>query len=98
MNKKQLAAALSTALVVGAVGGATFTAKAAPSALPTSTFTLVNTKLVREPLADGGVQWNARSCAYETRDNVRLGEPCWAATLPGALVAPLEQGILDQKK
>ena len=90
---------LQTAAVTAAfaAGVATHVGLAA-FAQPTRSLEVVNMKLVRNVLPDAGVEWSTRACAYETADGVRLGEPCWQATIPNYLVAPVERALLDQHK
>lgn len=57
---------------------------------------VVNIKLVRSEREDGGVTWNGRACAYATI-NGQPAEPCWNSPVSAALVAPLEQALVDAK-
>ena len=95
MTKLQ-SAAVTAAFAAGVATHVGFAALSQPAS---NELTVVNMKLVREDLADGGVQWNARSCGYEWNDkHQRLGEPCWQSILPGNTVLPVERAVLEQKK
>lgn len=59
---------------------------------------LVNVKLVREDLEDGGLAWNGRACGYDQVDGGTVSEPCWQVRVPGPLFAPVGASVLDQKK
>jgi hypothetical protein len=58
---------------------------------------IVNLKLVRSDLPDGGAQWTGRACAYE-KTKAGVTEPCWSAPVASGMVAPIEQLLLDGRK
>lgn len=92
MDKVKVAALLAVGVAVGAGGS-----QLAEGVPPTPTTTVINTKLVRETLADGGVRWNSRTCAYEELDGKHT-EPCWYGVVTGGEAATLEQALLNQKR
>ena len=94
MDKTKLGILLA-GISLGAVGGVVGSSTAATAP---SQYELINMKLVKNSLADGGTVWTTRACAYETGpDGGSLGEPCWQGVLPANLVSPLVTSMLDQK-
>lgn len=56
---------------------------------------LVNARLIREPLTDGGYGWAVRACGYVMEaDGGHTLEPCWEEHVDSAQVQPLELALL----
>lgn len=95
MSKTLKTAALVTAFAAGAGVSQLVATKSLPNK---HTLKLINAKLVREDLPDGGVQWNGRACGYDQVDGGTVAEPCWLVKVPGSTFSSTAASILDQTK
>lgn len=85
---------LNKAFVVALAFAAGTGAGTAISQPTTPDVKIVNMKLVRAELPDGGFQWTGRACAYATT-KAGVTEPCWSVPVAATAVAPVEQLFLD---
>lgn len=89
---------IAALLAVGAIAAQSIEVLATKKQANKHVLKLVNVKLVREDLEDGGLAWNGRACGYDQVDGGTVSEPCWQVRVPGPLFAPVGASVLDQKK